>query len=169
MPAAELIPETKASTIEEKDIYKGLGIALLLILVSKMGKNIDNNNNLEIEPIEDDLELLARVIHAEARGEPYDGQVGVGAVVINRLEHPAFPDTIRDVIYQKRQFSSVNDGQINLLPNDSSYRAANDAFNGIDPTGNAIYFYNPVKAKTIWWFEDNTVITTKIGNHVFAK
>lgn len=112
--------------------------------------------------------LLARLIYAEARGENYTGQVAVGAVVLNRVESSQFPNTIAGVIYQKGQFSSVTDGQINLsVPKDSSaYKAAKEAINGSDPTNGALYFYNPKTAKSKWLFSLKTVAT--IGNHVFA-
>ncbi|HHU91684.1 MAG TPA: LysM peptidoglycan-binding domain-containing protein [Halanaerobiaceae bacterium] len=116
---------------------------------------------------DEDLELLARVIHGEARGEPFIGQVAVGAVVINRVLDPFFPNTIREVIYQKNQFSCVNDGQINLKPNSTSYRAAREALNGTDPTMGSLYFYNPRTANYQWWFETRRRMVT-IGNHVFT-
>lgn len=116
---------------------------------------------------DEEFELLARVIHGEARGEPFIGQVAVGAVVINRVLDPYFPNTIREVIYQKNQFSCVNDGQINLKPNSSAYKAAREALNGTDPTMGSLYFYNPRTAKFQWWFETRRKTVT-IGNHVFT-
>ncbi len=113
------------------------------------------------------LELLARVISAEARGEPYEGQVAVGAVVLNRVKHPSFPDTISGVIYQKGAFDTVTDGQINLEPTDSAYRAAQDAMAGADPTGGCIYFYDPRYTSNKYML--SLAISYKIGNHVFSK
>ena len=113
-----------------------------------------------------DYELLARVISAEARGEPYSGQVAVGAVVLNRVRHPSFPNTVSGVVYQAGAFSCVNDGQINLTPVASAYRAAKDAINGVDPSGGAIYYYNP-KTATSKWIRSRPVICT-IGAHVFC-
>jgi len=115
-----------------------------------------------------DIELLARVIHSEARGEPYIGQVAVGAVVINRVLSSYFPNTFREVIYQKNQFSAVNDGQINLTPNSTSYRAAREALKGTDPTIGSLYYYNPKTAKHQWWFEERRMMVT-IGDHVFTR
>ena len=115
-----------------------------------------------------DLELLAKAIHGEARGEPYEGQVAVGAVVLNRVESLEFPNNLRDVIYQADQFSAVTDGQINLLPNDTSRNAARDAINGRDPSLGALFFYNPKKARTSWWLSQRKT-TIIIGDHVFAK
>lgn len=113
-----------------------------------------------------DVYLLAKLIHAEARGEPYQGQVAVGAVVLNRVKSSSFPNTISGVIYQKYAFTCVSDGQINLAPDASSKKAASDAMNGWDPSGGAIYYYNPKIATSSWIFSRKTTVT--IGDHVFA-
>lgn len=113
-----------------------------------------------------DFALLARIISAEARGESYLGQVAVGAVVLNRVEHPSFPDTISGVVYQNGAFSCLYDGQFNEPVADSAYSAARDALNGVDPSGGAIYYYNPVTA-TNKWITSRPVIT-KIGKHLFC-
>ena len=113
-----------------------------------------------------DLYLLAKCIHAEARGESYIGQVAVGAVILNRVASPDFPDTIYGVIYQPWAFTAVHDGQINLEPEASSYQAAMDALNGWDPTYGSLYYYNPRTATSGWIFNRQTVVT--IGKHVFA-
>ena len=114
-----------------------------------------------------DYELLARTISAEARGESYLGQVAVGAVILNRIEHPSFPDTLSGVIYQKGAFSCLLDGQFYEPIADSAYSAARDAINGLDPSGGAIYYYNPVTA-TNKWIRSRPVITT-IGKHTFCE
>lgn len=114
-----------------------------------------------------DYNLLARIISAEARGESYMGQVAVGAVVLNRVEHPSFPDTVSGVIYQKGAFSCLYDGQFDEPVADSAYSAARDAINGLDPSGGAIYYYNPKTATSKWIFS-RPVITT-IGNHRFCS
>ena len=114
-----------------------------------------------------DLNLLARLISAEARGESYTGQVAVGAVVLNRVEHPSFPDTIAGVIYQKGAFSCLDDGQFDQPVAESAYRAARDAMNGWDPSIGAIYYYNPVTA-TNQWIRSRPVIV-QIGKHVFCS
>ncbi|MBR1925536.1 MAG: spore cortex-lytic enzyme [Clostridia bacterium] len=113
-----------------------------------------------------DLYLLAKCIHAEARGEPYAGQVAIGAVILNRVASSKFPNTISGVIYQPYAFTAVNDGQINLEPNQSAYNAARDALNGWDPSHGALYYYNP-KTATSSWIWSRTVLVT-IGNHKFA-
>lgn len=112
------------------------------------------------------LNLLARIISAEARGEPYTGQVAVGAVILNRIEHPSFPDTMAGVIYQKGAFTALEDGQFNQPVSESAYRAARDALNGWDPVGGAIYYYNP-KTATNKWIRSRPVVTT-IGTHIFC-
>lgn len=111
--------------------------------------------------------LLARLISAEARGESYEGQVAVGAVVLNRVEHPSFPDTISGVIYQKGAFSCLYDGQFDKPVSASAYSAARDALNGMDPSGGAIYYFNPATA-TNKWIWSRPAITT-IGNHIFCE
>lgn len=110
--------------------------------------------------------LLARIISAEARGEPYSGQVAVGAVVLNRVDHPSFPNTIAGVIYQKGAFTALDDGQFDQPIADSAYRAAREALAGSDPTGGCIYYYNPATATNAWI--RTLPITTRIGKHVFS-
>lgn len=114
-----------------------------------------------------DVTLLAMVINGEARGESYEGQVAVGAVVLNRVRHSSFPNTIAGVIYQPGAFTAVDDGQINKAIQSSCFNAARDALNGWDPTGGAIYYYNPQTA-TNSWIRSRPVIKT-IGKHVFCK
>jgi len=113
-----------------------------------------------------DLNLLARLISAEARGEPYAGQVAVGAVVLNRIDSPLFPNTLAGVIYQNGAFSCLQDGQFNEPVAESAYRAARDALNGVDPSGGAIYYFNPVTATNKWiWSRPLLVV---IGKHRFC-
>ena len=113
-----------------------------------------------------DLYLMAKAIYAEGRGESYTGQVAIGAVIMNRVKSPQFPNTVAGVIYQKGAFTAVDDGQINLEPNETAYNAARDAMNGWDPTYGCLYYYNPAVATSAWIFERQTV--TVIGKHVFA-
>ncbi len=110
--------------------------------------------------------LLARLISAEARGEPYVGQVAVGAVVLNRVKHPSFPGTIAGVIYQSGAFSCIADGQFDQPVAASAYRAADDALNGWDPTGGAIYYFNPATATSAWIWSRPLILT--IGKHRFC-
>ena len=145
----------------------------------KKQNSVNNNTKSELYNIEgirdynstaysmEEFELLARVISAESRGEPYIGQVAVGAVILNRVEHPSFPDTLKDVVYQKGAFSCVYDGQINKEITESAYNAARDAMKGADPSGGAIYFYNPKTATNKWL--DSRAVIIQIGAHVFCK
>ena len=113
-----------------------------------------------------DVALLARVISAEARGEPYSGQVAVGAVILNRVSHPSFPGTISGVVYEPGAFTCMTDGQINSAVSDSAYQAARDALNGWDPTGGAIYYFNPNTATSSWIW--SRPLLTIIGKHRFC-
>lgn len=121
------------------------------------GSTSSNNN----------LNLLARAINGEARGEPYEGQVAVGAVILNRVDSSDFPNTIAGVIYQSGAFDSVYDGQINMEPTTSAIKAARDALNGWDPSGGAIYYYNPVTATSSWIYSRPVIKT--IGKHKFCN
>lgn len=113
------------------------------------------------------VNLLARIISAEARGEPYSGQVAVGACVLNRVEHPSFPDTLSGVIYQNGAFTAVVDGQFEQPIADSAYKAAKDALNGQDPSGGAIYYFNPDKTSNKWM--RTRPVIKRIGNHLFCS
>ncbi|HBF44674.1 MAG TPA: spore cortex-lytic enzyme [Clostridiales bacterium] len=135
---------------------KALGISTSGSSTSTNGSNYSDN----------DLNLLAKLIYGEARGESYTGQVAVGAVVLNRVKSSSFPNTISGVIYQKNAFTAVSDGQINLTPDQTARKAAKDALNGWDPTNGALYYYNPSIATSSWIFSRKTLTT--IGNHVFA-
>ncbi|MFQ8599338.1 MAG: spore cortex-lytic enzyme [Oscillospiraceae bacterium] len=114
-----------------------------------------------------DIDLLARIISAESRGEPYIGQVAVGAVILNRVEHPSFPDTIAGVVYQPGAFTAVVDGQINQPVAESSVRAAQEVLNGSDPSGGAIYYYNPDKTSNKWML--SRPVIKRIGKHLFCS
>lgn len=114
-----------------------------------------------------DVALLARLISAEARGEPYTGQVAVGAVVLNRMRHPSFPNTMSGVIYQSGAFTCVSDGQFNQPVASSCYQAARDALNGWDPSGGAIYYFNPATATSKWIW--SRPLITVIGKHRFCS
>ncbi len=113
-----------------------------------------------------DVALLARLISAEARGESYEGQVAVGAVVMNRIAHPSFPNTLSGVIYQRGAFSCLDDGQFDEPVAQSAYAAARDAMNGYDPTGGAIYYFNPVTATSKWIWSRPLIV--QIGKHRFC-
>ena len=128
---------------------------------SSSGSNAGNNTN------SNDVNLLARVIYGEARGEPYTGQVAVGAVIMNRVKHNSFPNTLASVIYQSGAFDAVADGQVNLSPDSTAKKAAQDAINGWDPSYGAIYYFNPSTATNKWIWSRPQIKT--IGNHIFCK
>ena len=147
-----------ADGIVGKATYEALGINVNSGSVTQTG-GMNGFSSSEVY-------LLAKTIYAEGRGEPYTGQVAIGAVVLNRVRDKAFPNTISGVVYQKYAFTAVSDGQINLTPNETAMKAARDAINGWDPTGGALYYYNPAVATSAWIFDRQTV--TVIGKHVFA-
>ena len=132
-----------------------------------LGLRLSSTVSSATKPASGDVYLLAQCIYSESRGEPYKGQVAVGAVVLNRVKSSAFPNSISGVIYQKGAFSAVDDRQINLTPNDSALKAAKDAMNGWDPTGGCLYYYNPAKTSNRWI--RSRPIVVRIGNHVFCK
>jgi len=116
---------------------------------------------------ENDLRLMANAVYGESRGEPYIGQVAVAAVILNRTQNPAFPNTPAGVIFEPRAFTAVADGQIWLTPNETSKRAVNDALKGWDPTGGAIYYFNPDTATSGWIWSRPQI--KKIGRHIFCR
>ena len=132
-----------------------------------LGMTLSSSSSSNSSYSSQDVYLLAKCIHAEARGEPYIGQVAVGAVVLNRVKSSSFPNSISGVIYQPYAFTAVIDGQMNLEPNDTAYNAARDAMNGWDPTNGCIYYYNPATATSSWIWSRPVMIT--IGKHNFAK
>ncbi|MBQ9728170.1 MAG: spore cortex-lytic enzyme [Clostridia bacterium] len=151
-----------ADGIVGKATYKALGMTASYNALAGQTQSSGGVNGFSSS----DVYLLARTIYAEGRGEPYVGQVAIGAVVMNRIRSSSFPNTISGVVYQKHAFTAVSDGQINLTPNDTAMKAARDAINGWDPTGGALYYYNPAVATSAWIFERQTITT--IGKHVFA-
>ncbi|MCI3923848.1 spore cortex-lytic enzyme [Paenibacillus sp. TRM 82003] len=113
-----------------------------------------------------ELKILERTVHGEARGEPYVGQVAVAAVVLNRIDNPAFPNTISGVVFQPRAFTAVDDGQIWLEPNESAAKAVRDALNGWDPSDGALYYFNPITATSKWIWTRPQI--KQIGKHIFC-
>lgn len=143
-----------------------ISVSFIILLLLK---NSNNNVSYAATSNNSEIQLMARAINGEARGEPYEGQVAVGAVILNRVKSSKFPNTVAGVIYQSGAFTAVSDGQINTaLPNDSSaYKAAQDAKNGWDPTGGCIYYFNPATATNKWIWSRPLVKT--IGKHRFCK
>ena len=134
-----------------------------------MDNNLQNNTSYAASSSSSDLQLMARAINGEARGEPYEGQVAVGAVILNRVKDSRFPNSISGVIYQPGAFTAVSDGQINVAIEEDStvYKAARDAMNGWDPTGGCVYYFNPSTATNKWIWSRPLVKT--IGKHRFCK
>ena len=150
-----------------KKIIISIGMLIAIIILTIF--TIPNNENAASGGQTSDIQLLARAINGEARGETYEGQVAVGAVILNRVAHSSFPNTIAGVIYQPGAFTAVSDGQINVAIEESStvVKAARDALNGWDPTEGAIYYFNPDTATNKWIWSRPLIKT--IGKHRFCK
>lgn len=156
-----------------KKFVKFIFVFFLIMLFTICIFIVDNNktNTVSIAKTNNtsDIQLMARAINGEARGEPYEGQVAVGAVILNRVKDSRFPNTISGVIYQSGAFTAVSDGQINAAISEDStvYKAARDAMNGWDPTGGCVYYFNPSTATNKWIWSRPLVKT--IGKHRFCK
>lgn len=157
-----------------KKIIKTIGLILILLviiisLIFVEGDMKEDNVSYAASSSTSNIQLMARAINGEARGEPYEGQVAVGAVILNRVKSSQFPNTIAGVIYQSGAFTAVSDGQINSQISEGStvYKAAQDAMNGWDPTGGCIYYFNPNTATNQWIWSRPLVKT--IGKHRFCK
>ena len=156
-----------------KKILKVFSIMFLLVLSTICVFLVDNGNvnNVSIAKSTNtsDIQLMARAINGEARGEPYEGQVAVGAVILNRVKDSRFPNSISGVIYEPGAFTAVSDGQINAALSEGStvYKAAQDALNSWDPTGGCVYYFNPATATNKWIWSRPLVKT--IGKHRFCK
>ncbi len=144
-------------------------IALSTICMFTVENKLKNVTYAATSNTTSDIQLMARAINGEARGEPYEGQVAVGAVILNRVKSSKFPNTIAGVIYQSGAFTAVSDGQINhpIAESSTVYKAARDAMNGWDPTGGSIYYFNPATATNKWIWSRPVVKT--IGKHRFCK
>lgn len=135
--------------------------------LAKMGMTSSKNTSNSSNTTSSDTNLLSRIIYAEARGEPYSGQVAVGAVVLNRVASSSYPNTISGVIYQSGAFDAVRDGQINMKPDSTAISAAKDAINGWDPSYGCTFYFNPATATSKWIWSKTQVV--KIGKHIFCK
>lgn len=144
-------------------------LIMMLIVVVILDKSKISDVSYASGSNASDIQLMARAINGEARGEPYEGQVAVGAVILNRVKNSQFPNTVAGVIYQSGAFTAVSDGQINvpIEENSSVYKAARDAMNGWDPTGGCIYYFNPSTATNKWIW--SRPLVKVIGKHRFCK
>jgi N-acetylmuramoyl-L-alanine amidase len=153
------IPWSKVKAVDESDrnLYKEEANAVQVFSLS----------DREVYITDDDIYLMAQIVYAESRSEPYNGKVAVASVILNRLESPGFPKTIEQVIKQKAAFSCLRNGEIDVVPDKMSYQAVLDALKGTDPTNNAVFFYNPKIATSTWMKQVNKKNIKPIGNHVF--
>lgn len=166
-----------ASAIDGEAVIKGLGVALVLITIMQFGQQLraSSRGDQRVSFTAQEMDLFQRIIMAEASGEPYEGKVAVGAVIINRIKSPYFPDTLREVIYAQGQFEPVANGALYNEPNRDSVRASHDALKGEDPSRGALYFYNRQLVqergdlRILSWFDAFTKVTIVIGNHTFAR
>ncbi len=154
-----IIPWSKVKAAEEIDcdLYREEVGAIQVFTL--------NDRNVYIT--EEDIYLMAQIVYAESRSEPYDGKVAVASVILNRVKSPGFPKTVEDVIKQKAAFSCLKNGEIHVIPDKISYQAVLDALKGKDPTNNAVFFYNPKIATSTWMKEVSKKNVKPIGNHVF--
>lgn len=143
--------------------------AMVIVAGVFVGNNFKTDTVAQTQRGASDVQLLARAVNGEARGEIYEGQVAVAAVILNRVDHPSFPNTISGVIYQPGAFTAVSDGQINepIAENSTVYKACQDAMNGWDPTYGAIYYFNPNTATNKWIW--SRPLIRQIGKHRFCK
>jgi len=146
-----------------------ISVVVCAVVMLFMGSFQNVETTAQTQRYSSDVQLLARAVNGEARGESYEGQVAVAAVILNRVKHPSFPNTIAGVIYQPGAFTAVADGQINepIAENSTIYKACQDAMNGWDPTYGAIYYFNPDTATSKWIWSRPLII--QIGKHRFCK
>lgn len=153
------IPWTKVNAEEaECDLYKEEISSVQVLSIS---------NDKTVYITDDDLYLMAQIVYAESRSEPYEGKVAVASVILNRVKSPGFPKSVENVIKQKGAFSCIKNGEIDVVPDESSYSAVLDALKGKDPTNKAVFFYNPKIATSKWMKNISKSNVKPIGNHVF--
>ena len=158
--------ESAVKKFQKANGLKADGIAGKATL-NAMGISSSNSSSSSGGNNSNDLNLLSRVVYSEARGEPYVGQVAVAAIVLNRVSHSSFPNSVAGFVYQSGAFDAVSDGQINLTPDSTARKAAQDAINGWDPTYGCIYYFNPSTATSKWIWSRPQVLT--IGKHIFCR
>lgn len=127
------------------------------------------NSSIKAQLTEEEIDLVAKIVYAESKGEPFIGKIGVASVILNRLSHPHFPKSIREIIFQKNAFSCIDDGYQHIEPDEETYEAIDEAMRGYDPTDSAVFFYNPKTATCQWIKKVSKIQTIQIGNHVFFR
>ncbi|MGL4990582.1 MAG: cell wall hydrolase [Sarcina sp.] len=153
------VNEPSTETVMARDLY----------VEFEPSMQVFKQNDVSLNISQDDLELMAKVVHAESKGEPFEGKVAVASVILNRVIDPNFPSSIKGVITQKNAFSCVQNGIINTIPNSDSYNAVMEAIKGNDPTNKALYFYNPDIATCNWMHKIQKKNVQSIGRHVFFE
>lgn len=168
--SAEIKVLAYSNTIEmrTKNLNDELNTILINIPKEKVVQVFNHNDNL-IYLTKDDLDLMAKIVYAESKGEPYEGKVAVASVILNRVLTPGFPNSVKEVIFQPNAFSCVNNGEINVLPTEECYNAVYDAIEGNDPTNEALFFYNPAIATCAWMQDVEKSDSKLIGQHLFFK
>lgn len=151
------------------DISDNSGKSINLYKESDDIVEVFNQSNKKIFLSRGDIDLMSQIVYAESKGEPYEGKVAVASVILNRVAHPNFPKSVKEVINQKNAFSCVKDGKIIANPDESCYNAVMDAIKGKDPTNNAVFFYNPKTATSKWMKNIDKANIKSIGNHVFFE
>lgn len=154
--------------LNQNTLREELNLTLINMPNKKVIEVFNYNNNF-IYLTEEDLSLMAKIVYAESKGEPYEGKVAVASVILNRVLSPGFPDNIKDVIFQPNAFSCVVNGEINVTPNEECFNAVYDAIKGNDPTNEALFFYNPSIATCSWMKEIEKTDSKSIGQHLFFK
>jgi len=167
----ETSSETKNISINQKTVKNNLNTNINSQSSEKNNDVLEvfNHNTQQLYITGEDIDLMAKLVSAESAGEPYAGKVAVASVVLNRTTDPHFPNTIKDVIFQRNAFSCVRNGKINASANQDCYNAVYDAIRGADPTNDALFFYNPAIATCSWMKETQKVNQTTIGHHTFFK
>ncbi|MED1798584.1 cell wall hydrolase [Brevibacillus porteri] len=159
-------PSEQVSKKEKKSTLSATAVKRESVQVSRDSRpKVVRNGKVKVS--QRDMELLARLVYAEGRGEPYEGQVAIAAVVLNRVASDEFPNTVREVIYAPNAFSPVHDGNLTHKSNESTRKAVQDAVNGKDPSNGSLYFFNPDTATSKWIW--SRPVTVEIGNHRFAR
>lgn len=169
------IPE-KAMAIEPTSLIKNhsfLGAKIENLEMTNIQNEdavaVFNHGEKQLYITQNDIDLMAKLVYAESRGEPFEGKIGVASVVLNRALNPSFPNSIKDVIFQRNAFSCVRNGEIIANPDESCYNAVLEAVRGKDPTNEALYFYNPAIATCSWMKSTEKRDTKTIGHHIFFK